>query len=323
LPTTFPPNYSGLVPLRVRSITWEAEGVLSVQLERPDGGLLPAWAPGSHIDVQWRRDLERQYSLCGPLADRNRWRLAVLKEANGRGGSAYVHDRLRPGELVQVRGPRNHFGLATADEYLFIAGGIGITPLLPMIAEAAHAGRRWHLMYGGRKRASMAFLDELKPHGANVSVRPEDESGLLPLDTFLARPRPNTLVYCCGPEPLLAAAETRCRNWPSGSFHCERFAPKPVEPGQQTDREIALYLHRSGLQVTVPPGVSILEMLRQAGVGPPFSCEEGTCGTCETTILEGTADHRDSLLTEAEREAGKTMMICVSRAISDRLVLDM
>ncbi len=322
LPATLAPNHHGLATLRVRSIAREADSVLSLQLEHPDGLLLPVWEPGAHIDVQWRPQLERQYSLCGAPANRARWRLAVLKEVSGRGGSAYVHDRLRPGDIVQVRGPRNHFALADADEYLFIAGGIGITPLLPMIAKVADAGRRWHLTYGGRKRASMAFLDELKPYGEKVSIQPEDESGLLPLDTLLARPRPSTVIYCCGPEPLLAAAETRCGNWPSGSFHCERFAPKPADPGQEADREIAVYLQRSGLQVTVPPGVSILEVLRQAGVGPPFSCEEGTCGTCETTILEGIADHRDSLLTEAEREAGKTMMICVSRAISDRLVLD-
>jgi ferredoxin-NADP reductase len=229
---------------------------------------------------------------------------------------------LRPGDLVEVRGPRNHFALADADEYLFIAGGIGITPILPMITKVAQSGRRWRLLYGGRKRASMAFLDELEPYGPRVSIQPEDESGLLPLGTLLAQPRPNTLIYCCGPEPLLAATESRCSNWPSGSFHCERFAPKPPEPGQQTDREITVDLKRSGLRVTVPPSMSILEVLKQAGVGPPFSCEEGTCGTCETTILEGIADHRDSLLTEAEREAGKTMMICVSRAISEQLVLD-
>jgi ferredoxin-NADP reductase len=295
---------------------------VSLKLERPDGGLLPAWTPGAHVDVQWQPQMERQYSLCGAPADRHRWKLAVLKEVSGRGGSAYVHDKLRPGDLVQVRGPRNHFALADADEYLFIAGGIGITPLLPMIANVAQTGRRWHLLYGGRKRASMAFLEELEPYGPRVSVHPEDESGLLPLDALLARPRPNTLIYCCGPEPLLAAAESKCSNWPSESFRCERFAPKPAEPGRQANRAIAVYLSRSGLEVTVPPDTSILEVLKQAGIGPPFSCEEGTCGTCETTILAGVADHRDSLLTEAEREAGKTMMICVSRAISDRLVLD-
>jgi ferredoxin-NADP reductase len=304
------------------SMTWEAEGVLSLELRCPDGRPLPGWQPGAHIDARWQPGLERQYSLCGDPADRSRWRLAVLKELQGRGGSAYVHERLRPGDVALVRGPRNHFALADAQEYLFLAGGIGITPIIPMIAAVAAAGRRWRLVYGGRRRASMAFLGELRRYHGNVTIHPEDTSGLLPLDSLLADPRPGMLVYCCGPEPLLAAAEGRCSSWPDGSFHCERFAPKPVGPGSRTDREIVVELKRSRLQLAVPPGESILEALKQAGIGPPFSCEEGTCGTCETTILEGVADHRDSLLTEAEREAGKTMMICVSRALSDRLVLD-
>ena len=136
-------------------------------------------------------------------------------------------------------------------------------------------------------------------------------------------PRDGIAVYCCGPEPLLAAAEDRCSHWPAGSFHSERFAPKPVAPRQGEDHEIKVVLARSGLELTVPPDLSILDALKAAGVGPAFSCEEGTCGTCEAKILEGVADHRDSLLTEAERTAGKTMMICVSRALSCRLVLDL
>jgi len=322
LPPTVQPGDEDMARLRVASISWEAEDVLSLLLERPDHQPLPGWAPGAHIDARWRDGLERQYSLCGDPAQPSRWRLAVLRELNGRGGSAYVHERLRPGDLVQVRGPRNHFQLVDADEYLFIAGGIGITPILPMIAETAAAGRRWQLFYGGRKRASMAFTGELSRYGSSVTFHPEDEFGLLPLDTLLAASRPGLAVYCCGPERLLEAAETRCSGWPDGSFHCERFAPRPAEAGSRVDREIVVVLKRSRLELTVPPGTSILEVLKQAGVGPPFSCEEGTCGTCETTILEGVADHRDSLLSEAEREAGETMMICVSRALSDRLVLD-
>jgi ferredoxin-NADP reductase len=321
---TIPPDDAGMTGLRVVSVTAEAADVVSLRLERPDGGPLPEWAPGAHIDARWQAGLERQYSLCGDPADRARWRLAVLKEQRGRGGSAYVHERLRQGDIVRVRGPRNHFQLVDAEEYLFIAGGIGITPILPMIAEISAAGRRWRLVYGGRRRASMAFLGELGRHGGAVTIHPEDEFGLLPLDSLLADPRPGMVVYCCGPERLLAAAEERCSGWPEGAFHCERFAPKPADAGAeaQVDREIAVILTRSELELTVPPGQSILEALKEAGVGPPFSCEEGTCGTCETTILEGVADHRDSLLSEAERAAGQTMMICVSRALSDRLVLD-
>jgi len=321
LPTN-PPDDAGMTRLKVTSIVPEAEDVVSLRLERPGGGPLPEWTPGAHIDVRWEAGLERQYSLCGDPADRDRWRLAVLREQQGRGGSAYVHERLRLDDIAQTRGPRNYFHLVGAEEYLFIAGGIGITPILPMIAEVATAGRSWQLVYGGRRRPSMAFLGELGRHGSRVTIHPEDEFGLLPLDSLLADPRPGMVVYCCGPERLLAAAETRCSGWPDGSFHCERFAPKPDAAQGRVDREIVVALKRSGLELTVRPGESILEVLKRAGVGPPFSCEEGTCGTCETAILEGVADHRDSLLTEAERAAGQTMMICVSRALSDRLVLD-
>lgn len=323
MPPTEQPDDEDMTRLRVTSIAWEAEGVVSLQLERPDRGVLPEWAPGAHIDVRWQAGLERQYSLCGDRADRSRWRLAVLRELHGRGGSVYVHEQLRPGDLVQTRGPRNHFQLADAGTYLFIAGGIGITPILPMIAEVAAAGHRWRLVYGGRMRASMAFAAELSRLGSNVTIHPEDEFGLLPLDSLLADPRPGMVVYCCGPERLLAAAEARCRGWPDGAFHCERFAPKPIDTAGQLDREIIVVLKRSRLELVVPTGESILEVIKQTGIGPAFSCEEGTCGTCETTILEGIADHRDSLLSEAERTAGNTMMICVSRALSDRLVLDL
>jgi ferredoxin-NADP reductase len=323
MPSPSQPAEPDMARLRVASIAWEAAGVFSLQLQQPDGGPLPPWQPGAHIDVRWQDGLERQYSLCGDPADRSRWQLAVLKEAHGRGGSAYVHEQLRPGDIVLARGPRNHFPLVPADEYLFIAGGIGITPILPMIAEVAASDRPWRLAYGGRQRASMAFLGQLGSYGSQVMIHPEDECGLLPLDSLLAAPRPGVLIYCCGPEPLLAAAEARCSGWPDGSFHCERFAPKPDAAEGRTDGEFVVVLQRSQLELTVPATSSILQVLMEAGVGPPFSCEEGTCGTCETTIIEGRADHRDSLLTEAERQAGKTMMICVSRALSDRLVLDM
>jgi ferredoxin-NADP reductase len=323
LSPTWHPDDEDMIGLRVTSMTRAAEGVISLQLELPEGGDLPEWSPGAHVDVRWQPGLERQYSLCGAPADRSRWRVAVLREPHGRGGSAYVHERLRPGDNVWARGPRNHFQLADADEYLFIAGGIGITPILPMIAAVVAAGRPWRLVYGGRMLASMAFVAELSRYGSRVTIHPEDQAGLLPLDSLLADPRPGMAVYCCGPEGLLAAAEDRCSGWPDGAFHCERFAPKPVDVTGQVDREIVVVLRRSGLELVVPAGQSILEVIKQAGIGPPFSCEEGTCGTCETMILEGIADHRDSLLSEAERAAGHTMMICVSRALSDRLVLDM
>ncbi len=298
-----------------------AEGVLTLTLRHPLGEELPAWEPGAHIDVVLGPDLERQYSLCGDPADRHSWRVAVLREPDGRGGSAHVHGQLEEGDKVRVRGPRNHFALQPSPRYRFVAGGIGITPILPMLAEAEAAGAEWTLLYGGRTRNSIAFIKELGRYGDKVRIAPQDETGLLDLAAELGTPQPDTLVYCCGPGPLLDAVEERCAQWPKGSLHVERFQPKVQETGADTEFEVVL--ERSGHTLTVPADVSVLDTVRSAGVEVLFSCTEGTCGTCETDVLEGTPDHRDSVLTDEEREAGETMLICVSRCRGKRLVLDL
>jgi ferredoxin-NADP reductase len=295
-----------------------ADGVLALTLRHPLGEELPAWEPGAHIDVLLGPDLERQYSLCGDPADRHTWRIAVLREPDGRGGSAYVHGELRQGDKVRVRGPRNHFALASAPRYRFIAGGIGITPILPMLATAQAAGAEWTLLYGGRTRGSMAFTEELGAYGDRVTIAPQDESGLLDLPSVLDDVPEGTLVYCCGPGPLLDAVEARC---PGGLLHVERFQPKEQETGPDSAFEVVL--ERSGQTLTVPEGVSVLDTVRAAGVEVLYSCAEGTCGTCETDVLDGTPDHRDSVLSDEEREAGETMLICVSRCRGQRLVLDL
>ncbi|KUM70245.1 PDR/VanB family oxidoreductase [Streptomyces griseorubiginosus] len=295
-----------------------ADGVLALTLRHPLGEQLPAWEPGAHIDVLLGPGLERQYSLCGDPADRARWRIAVLREPVGRGGSAHVHEQVNQGDKVRVRGPRNHFALRPAPRYLFIAGGIGITPILPMLAAAEAEGAQWSLLYGGRTRNSMAFTVELSRYGDRVTVAPQDETGLLDLPSVLDGVPEGTLVYCCGPGPLLDAVEQRC---PAGLLHVERFAPKEQEEGENTEFEVELA--QTGTTVTVPADVSVLDAVRASGVEVLFSCTEGTCGTCETDVLEGTPDHRDSVLTDEEREAGETMMICVSRCRGKRLVLDL
>ncbi|MFF4627827.1 PDR/VanB family oxidoreductase [Streptomyces griseorubiginosus] len=295
-----------------------ADGVLALTLRHPLGEQLPAWEPGAHIDVLLGPGLERQYSLCGDPADRARWRIAVLREPVGRGGSAHVHEQVNQGDKVRVRGPRNHFALRPAPRYLFIAGGIGITPILPMLAAAEAEGAQWSLLYGGRTRNSMAFTEELSRYGDRVTVAPQDETGLLDLPSVLDGVPEGTLVYCCGPGPLLDAVEQRC---PAGLLHVERFAPKEQEEGENTEFEVELA--QTGTTVTVPADVSVLDAVRASGVEVLFSCTEGTCGTCETDVLEGTPDHRDSVLTDEEREAGETMMICVSRCRGRRLVLDL
>jgi ferredoxin-NADP reductase len=298
-----------------------ADGILSLTLRHPLGRHLPAWEPGAHVDLLLDPELERQYSLCSDPADRSAWRIAVLREPGGRGGSARVHDELDTGGAVRVRGPRNHFRLEPSPRYRFVAGGIGITPILPMLAAAETAGAEWSLLYGGRTRASMAFTAELARYGERVTLAPQDETGLLDLAPVLSevRVRDDTLVYCCGPGPLLDAVEARC---PAGRLRVERFrAATARQAGAAAEFEVVLA--RSGRALTVPPEVSVLDTVRAAGVEVLYSCTEGTCGTCETDVLEGTPDHRDSVLGEEERAAGDTMMICVSRCRGTRLVLDL
>ncbi|MEY9854872.1 ferredoxin-NADP reductase [Catenulispora sp. GAS73] len=300
----------------------EAEGVVSLTLRRADGSALPSWLPGAHVDLVLGNGLERQYSLCGDPSDAGSWRVAVLREPEGRGGSQYVHTWLSVGSRVLARGPRNHFELRPADRYWFVAGGIGITPILPMLAAAEAAGAQWSLLYGGRSRSSMAFVDELARYGDRVVLRPQDRHGLLDLASHLGAPRPGTRIYCCGPGGLLDAVEAYCRaaGWPEP--HVERFEPK-ADAAVGGERRFEIELSRTGRTLGVPADASILDVVRAAGVPVLYSCTEGTCGTCETDVLDGVPDHRDSVLTAAERAAGDTMMICVSRARTERLVLDL
>jgi ferredoxin-NADP reductase len=310
-------------------MTWEADGVLSLTLADPAGGPLPSWTPGAHVDLDLAPGLRRSYSLCGDPADERRWQVAVLREPSSRGGSEYVHARMRPGDLLPVADLRNNFELKPAAEYLFIAGGIGITPLLPMIAAAQAARVTWRLLYGGRRRSSMAFLDALAAYGpagagpqALVRVLPEDESGLLPVAEAVAAAGRDAVVYCCGPEPLLAAVEKCCADAGRG-LRVERFAARPAAGPAGPDSPFDVVCQRAGVTVTVAAGQTMLDALEQAGLPVVSSCQEGVCGTCETAVLDGDIDHRDSLLSDAERAAGDTMLICVSRSRSARLVLDL
>ncbi|GAA4879448.1 cytochrome P450 [Saccharopolyspora cebuensis] len=303
-----------------------ADGVVALTLGHPDGGDLPRWKPGAHLDLHLPGadgPLVRQYSLSSDPEDRTTYRIGVLREPDGRGGSAAAH-HLVPGSTVTTSWPRNNFRLAPADRYVFVAGGIGITPILPMIAEAERAGARWELVYGGRSRSSMAFLDELAAHGDKVTLVPQDEAGRIDVPGLLGTARRGTLVYACGPEPLLRAVERTTAGWPKGSLRLERFAPKPVERAEP-DTPFQVECAASGTVVDVGADETLLDAAANAGLPVLSSCQEGTCGTCETRVLAGRADHRDSILSAAEHEAGDTMMICVSRAARGcpRLVLDL
>ena len=296
-----------------------ADGV--VELKFKARSTLPPWEPGSHIDLLLGPDLARQYSLCSDPQDRRYLSVAVLREPQSRGGSAYVHEQLIEGHAIQIRGPRNNFPLVEAPRYQFIAGGIGITPILCMIRELDRDGADWHLLYGGRRRDSMAYVKELEQYGDRVTIQPQDTDGILDLDSVLGTPRDDTAVYCCGPEVLLDAVEATCAAWPAGSLHVERFAPKAAA-ADVVDTEFEVEFARSGVTAAVPAGVSILDVATANGVFALRSCSEGICGTCETVVIEGEADHRDSLLSDDDQAEG-CFMPCVSRARSDRLVLDL
>lgn len=300
-----------------------ADGVAVLQLQNPDGTDLPEWTPGAHVDLVLTPDITRQYSLCGSAADRSTWQIGVLKKPAGRGGSQFVHDKLAVGDTVQVRGPRNHFELEESANYLFIAGGIGITPLVAMAAEADRAGAQWTLVYGGRSRNTMAFVDEITSnYPNNVVLFPQDVRGMINLDELLGRSTPGTLIYACGPETLLDAVADKSQSWPEGSVHFERFNAKtPDGPALNSSFEVELAL--TGHTITVQPGESVLDAVTARGIQVLSSCREGICGTCETRVLDGNVEHRDSLLTTKEQEANDTMMICVSRATSTRLVLEL
>ncbi|MFI9149235.1 PDR/VanB family oxidoreductase [Streptomyces sp. NPDC053367] len=287
-----------------------ADGVVRLRLE---GHGLPRWEPGAHLDLVLPSGLVRQYSLCGDPEDTSSYTVAARLVPDGRGGSREVHEQVQEGVELEVRGPRNRFPLVAAQSYVFVAGGIGITPVLPML-RALPEGTEWRLLYCGRSRASMPFLEDvLELGGDRVTVAAQDEAGLPDLDGFLADAPAGAAVYCCGPEGLTAAVQERAPD-----VRLERFAPRTSTDG---NREFEVELARSGRTVTVPAGTSVLAAVREELPDTLYSCEQGFCGTCQQRVLAGEVDHRDELLTDGERE--DSMLICVSRARSERLVLDM
>lgn len=307
---------SGYSPRRtlravITSRSEPAEGVLRLTLESAE---LPAWTPGAHVDVVLPSGLVRQYSLCGDPADAGRYTLAIRLVEDGRGGSREAHARLVEGAELELRPPRNRFELLPAPSYVFVAGGIGITPILPMLGAATAAGADWILMYGGRSRASMPFLAELAVHGERVTVVPQDEAGLPDLSVLAAVP-PGTLVYTCGPEPLMRAVTAAAAD--PAAVHLERFSPSA--PGSA--RPFSVELRRSGRTVEVGAAESALAAVRRELPDTPYSCEQGFCGTCRQKVLAGEVEHRDDLLTDGER--GDSMLLCVSRAKDGHLALDL
>jgi ferredoxin-NADP reductase len=251
------------------------------------------------------------------------WRVAVLREGAGRGASAYVHDRVAVGDSIAVRGPRNHFRLEEAPGYLFIAGGIGITPLLGMVQECHVKGLPWQLHYGGRRRGQMAFVDHLgEVYPDNVRTYPRDSADRMDIPSIVSGLPAGHLIYCCGPTALVNAVQEAGSGLPSETVHIEHFVPVASPDGAE-DQEFEVELTEEGVTVRIPADRSILEVAEEAGAFVVSSCLEGTCGSCETRVLSGTPHHRDSVLTESQKASNQTMMICVSRARSSKLVLDL
>jgi ferredoxin-NADP reductase len=300
----------------VAEITPVADDVVSLKLCCPGGGELIGWMPGSHLAVVLPSGRQRQYSLCGDPSDRSAYRIAVRRLADGGGGSREIHDDLKVGDVIAIRGPRNAFRLAEAPAYFFVAGGIGITPILPMVKAAEAAGKCWTLVYTGRSRSSMPFLDELALlSGGTLDVRPDGECGIPDLDKILAAVPRGHAVYVCGPPAMLDTARTRLAA-PDFEVHSERFSAPPVVGGQPFDVE----LQRTGVTVPVRADQSVLAAVRDKVPDLAYSCQQGFCGTCAVRVVAGDVQHRDRALLDSERE--DSMAICVSRC-SGRLVLDL
>ncbi|WP_208823079.1 PDR/VanB family oxidoreductase [Pseudonocardia alni] len=309
--------------LVVDDLRHEADDVVVVSLVDEAGQELPPWEAGAHVDLNLPGGLVRQYSLCGDPDDRHGYEVAVLRDPASRGGSAWIHDELAKGDRIGVSAPRNNFELVDADDYLFVAGGIGVTPFLPMTAAARAAGRPYVLVYAGRTRTGMAFVERLSEDGA-VRIHVSDEGGRADLAEVLDGVGGRTAVYGCGPDRLLDALSGLCaERGLSRQLHVEHFSGTVVDldPDRETGFEVELA--RSGEVVRVPADRTVLEVLLDHGVPMTSSCAEGVCGSCETSVLSGDIDHRDQVLDEDDREEGAVMMICCSRARSPRIVLDL
>lgn len=303
-----------------------AEGVVQFRLGRPDGSRLPDWTPGSHIDVVLPDGSTRQYSLCGDPRDAYEYRIAVLRDAAGTGGSVFLHDRIAVGDTVRFGGPRNNFRLVPAEKYTFIAGGIGVTPILAMATAAARIGAQWRLLYLGRRAAGMAFTEHLVGLGraaaARVRIHPSAVDGRVDLDAWIGDFREGTKLYACGPEEMLTAIGTATAGWRPGWVRFERFAQAALlEPARTTPFEVSVA--GSDRVVRVDEETTVAAALRDAGFSILTSCSRGVCATCETRVIEGEPDHRDAILDDRERAESSTFFPCVSRARSDRLTLQL
>lgn len=319
--------------LRVAHKEMLTNDVVGLTLVSTTGEPLPPWTPGSHIELALPlcsngadpaaddEVLLRQYSLCSDYQDLQQWQVAVLREDNGRGGSKFIHNSLQEGDCLQVSQPRNLFPFTPRKKVLFIAGGIGITPILPMIQQADANGLDWRLVYLARERSRMSLLDRVTQYEDNrIQLNGDREDGPIDLADLLASCDADTSVYSCGPQGLLDALEKMAAAQDQWDLHIERFSGGDIDTsGSAFD----VVIHSTGQRLHVPEGQSVLSVLRDNGFKIASSCGDGVCGSCETGVIAGIPDHRDAVLSPEEKADNDYMMLCVSRALSDELVLDL
>jgi tetrachlorobenzoquinone reductase len=307
--------------MRLTAIRYAAQDINLYEFRSPDGAALPPVEPGSHVDLHLPNGMMRQYSLVTADGDAGAYVVGVKRDRASRGGSVYIHDHLRVGQIIAVGGPRNNFPLKEdAAHSVLIAGGIGVTPIWCMAQRLKKLGRSFELHYACRDRAEVAFHDELKATPeAKIHIDAE-AGGFLDVAAIVSGARKDAHFYCCGPVPMLDAYEKATKHLPPEQVHIEYFTAKEEAA---TEGGYVVELRKSGKEFTVPEGKTILDVLLEGGVDIMYSCQEGVCGACETIVVSGTPDHRDGILTDKERAESKTMMICCSGSKSPRLVLDL
>lgn len=310
----------------IRTLRYEAKGIISIEFCPLTGEHLEPFEAGAHIDLHLANGLVRSYSLLNSPTEKDRYLLGILLDRNSRGGSAYVHEHLKVGQQLKISKPRNNFGLdESANHTVLVAGGIGITPIHSMLVQLLTLGRSVEVVYCARSREEAAYITELEQLNVDITWHFNDEkAGAVPnLQEYLAGRNPDSHFYCCGPTPMIDAFEAACDKLNYPNVHVERFSAADILAAPKDDHSYTVELVKSGKTLQVPEGKSLLDTLLDAGLDVNCACREGVCGACETAVLEGIPDHRDGVLTRREKEANKVMMICVSGCKGDKLVLDL
>lgn len=309
---------------RIHEVTRKTNGVLAIELRPMDGEEFPRYEAGAHIDLHLPDGMVRSYSLCGHAGSTGRYLIGVLNDRNSRGGSRYIHEHLRAGMELSISEPRNNFRLdRSAAHSVFVAGGIGITPILCMLLQLRELGQSAELLYAARTREEAAFAPELVALGVPITWHFDDESDGPPdLCAFIASKAPDAHYYACGPAPMLAAFEAACVDLRRVHVHVERFSANSTQALAKDDPDYTVSLRRSGVTLKVPSGKTLLQTLLDAGIQKEHSCAQGICGACRTKVLEGVPEHRDAVLSPSERAENNVMMVCVSGCKNGSLVLD-